>query len=245
MALFCNHISHWLGTRLESALPYVKTYVITGVTVQSKYLQHAIYASWVDSLLASRTIHTVLGSHGLFHILLAHPWEQSYLPARNLSMAFLSGISGRLLNPQCTAAHPETSALIDIPIYIQISQTQKLHYPLIWGHTDNSRGTAYGLGNSLDYHLHPDSKVHGANMGPTRDRQGPGWPRVGPTNLDIWAGYEIKNTVSIEMQQFWQIWIKNFIITMRWQNFTTLWCWFRYIRLKRDRQYLYLRVVMW
>ena len=29
----------------------------------------------------------------------------------------------------------------------------------------------------------PDSKVHGANMGPTRGRQDPGGPRVGPMNL--------------------------------------------------------------
>ena len=35
---------------------------------------------------------------------------------------------------------------------------------------------------------HPDSKVHGANMGPTWGRQVPGGPQVGPMNLVIWAG---------------------------------------------------------
>ena len=32
----------------------------------------------------------------------------------------------------------------------------------------------------------PDSKVHGANMGPTWGRQNTGGPRVGPMNLAIW-----------------------------------------------------------
>ena len=33
----------------------------------------------------------------------------------------------------------------------------------------------------------PDSKVHGANMGPTWVRQDPGGPHVGLMNLAIWA----------------------------------------------------------
>ena len=33
---------------------------------------------------------------------------------------------------------------------------------------------------------HPDSKVHGANMGPIWGRQDPGGPHVGHMNLDIW-----------------------------------------------------------
>ena len=32
----------------------------------------------------------------------------------------------------------------------------------------------------------PDNKVHGAHMGPTRRRQDPGGPRVGPMKLAIW-----------------------------------------------------------
>ena len=32
----------------------------------------------------------------------------------------------------------------------------------------------------------PDSKVHGANMGPIWDRQDPSGPHVGPMNLAIW-----------------------------------------------------------
>ena len=34
--------------------------------------------------------------------------------------------------------------------------------------------------------VYPDSKVHGANMGPIWGRQGPGGPHVGPMNLAIW-----------------------------------------------------------
>ena len=33
----------------------------------------------------------------------------------------------------------------------------------------------------------PDSKVHGANVGPTWDRQDPGGPHVGPMNFVIWV----------------------------------------------------------
>ena len=33
---------------------------------------------------------------------------------------------------------------------------------------------------------YPDSKVHGANMGPTWGRQDPGGSHVGPINLAIW-----------------------------------------------------------
>ena len=32
----------------------------------------------------------------------------------------------------------------------------------------------------------PESKVHGANMGPIWGRQGPGGPHVGPMNFATW-----------------------------------------------------------
>ena len=34
--------------------------------------------------------------------------------------------------------------------------------------------------------INPDSKVHGANMGPIWGRQDPGGPHVGPMNFAIW-----------------------------------------------------------
>ena len=36
-----------------------------------------------------------------------------------------------------------------------------------------------------------DSKVHGANMGPTWGRQDPGGPHVGPMNFAIWDCFSI------------------------------------------------------
>ena len=41
--------------------------------------------------------------------------------------------------------------------------------------------------NILSYtRQNPDSKVHGANMGPIWGRQDPGGPSVGPMNFAIW-----------------------------------------------------------
>ena len=44
------------------------------------------------------------------------------------------------------------------------------------------------IGLHLDLYSikNPDSKVHGANMGPTWGRQDPGGPHVGHMNLAIW-----------------------------------------------------------
>ena len=44
--------------------------------------------------------------------------------------------------------------------------------------------------NCYPYHMvHiPDSKVHGASMGPAWGRQDPGGPHVGPMNFAIWDG---------------------------------------------------------
>ena len=48
---------------------------------------------------------------------------------------------------------------------------------------DGKPADGKGNNNSENY---PDSKVHGANMEPIWDRQGPGGPHVGPMNLSIW-----------------------------------------------------------
>ena len=39
---------------------------------------------------------------------------------------------------------------------------------------------------TYDIYTSPDSKVHGANMGPIGGQQGPGGPQVGPMNFAIW-----------------------------------------------------------
>ena len=36
-------------------------------------------------------------------------------------------------------------------------------------------------------YTNPDSKVHGANMGPTYGRQEPGGPHAGPMNFAVWV----------------------------------------------------------
>ena len=41
----------------------------------------------------------------------------------------------------------------------------------------------------------PESKVHGANMGPIWGRQGPGGPHVGPMNFAVWVGSTHPNTL--------------------------------------------------
>ena len=35
--------------------------------------------------------------------------------------------------------------------------------------------------------MFPDSKIHGANMGPIWGLHGPGGPHVGPMNFAIWG----------------------------------------------------------
>ena len=35
--------------------------------------------------------------------------------------------------------------------------------------------------------MYPDSKAHGANMGPICGRQDPGGPHIGPMNFVIWG----------------------------------------------------------
>ena len=50
------------------------------------------------------------------------------------------------------------------------------------------------LGLSLDYD--PNSKVHGANMGPTWGRQDPGGPHVDPMNIAIWGLYQMESDSS-------------------------------------------------
>ena len=40
---------------------------------------------------------------------------------------------------------------------------------------------------TIAWQTYPDSKVYGANMGPTLGRQDPGRPHVGPMNVVIWV----------------------------------------------------------
>ena len=51
------------------------------------------------------------------------------------------------------------------------------HHRALWGWGNNPAD------------MDPDSKVHGANMGPIWGRQDPGGPHVGPMNFAIWGHY--------------------------------------------------------
>ena len=54
----------------------------------------------------------------------------------------------------------------------------------------------------------PDSKVHGAKMGPIWARQDRGGPHVGPMNFGIWVlvKYVVIMAASLDHQQPWQGW---------------------------------------
>ena len=60
-----------------------------------------------------------------------------------------------------------------------------------WKLIENVNTFHQGKSQSISYVLcdcnYPDSKVHGANMGPIWDRQDPGGPHVGPMNFAIWV----------------------------------------------------------
>ena len=47
----------------------------------------------------------------------------------------------------------------------------------------------------------PDSKVHGANMGPSWGRQVPGGPHVDPMNFDIWVALSTLSAIQYSNKQ--------------------------------------------
>ena len=47
----------------------------------------------------------------------------------------------------------------------------------------------HAIHHLLVHRYFPDSKVHGANMGPTWGRQDPGGPHVGLMNFALWVTY--------------------------------------------------------
>ena len=57
----------------------------------------------------------------------------------------------------------------------------------------------FGLWVNVNHDEHtqadPDSKVHGANMGPIWGRQDPGGSHVGPVNFAIWGDKEREKRV--------------------------------------------------
>ena len=54
-------------------------------------------------------------------------------------------------------------------------------------------GVFRGYGELFFLKTGPDSKFHGANMGPIWGRQDPGGPHVGPMNFVIWDSSQASN----------------------------------------------------
>ena len=71
----------------------------------------------------------------------------------------------------------------------------------------------------------PESKVHGANMGPTWGRQDPGGPHVGPMDLAIWGGSG-RGWHAALAPFYWHgltlipAWISNYIHYKLWDEIT-------------------------
>ena len=74
------------------------------------------------------------------------------------------------------------------------------------GHTECHVCTILKLG-CLVWSSNPDSKVHGANMGPIWGRQDPGGPHVGPMNFAIWEYLRdhFANYFSVRIEIRWTI----------------------------------------
>ena len=65
-----------------------------------------------------------------------------------------------------------------------VSKLQTLKKQKLWGTVTKLFLSSF-LRDSILAHQSPDSKVHGANMGPIWGRQDPGGPHVGPMNFVI------------------------------------------------------------
>ena len=58
--------------------------------------------------------------------------------------------------------------------------------------------------------LYPDSKVHGANMGPIWGRQDPDWLHIGPMKIAIWIYTMLQFGVDCKLNEFVRItWIPD------------------------------------
>ena len=55
----------------------------------------------------------------------------------------------------------------------------------------------------------PDSKIHGANMGPIWGRQDPGGPHVGPMNFAIWDQQNSRQFAKDIFQWMKVFWFQN------------------------------------
>ena len=90
----------------------------------------------------------------------------------------------------------------------------------------------------------PDSKVHGANMGPTWRRQDPGGLHVGPMNLVIWVWLSFNRNIQALCQQIlaylWDfprhVQLANFVLDNMSHQILNV----RYMYRKQDKMFYYI-----
>ena len=68
----------------------------------------------------------------------------------------------------------------------------------------------------------PDNKVHGAHMGPTWGRQGPGGPHVGHMNLAFWDVMSFVNLTSEQYCSFGNVLLYT-VMLYTWCYFSKWW----------------------
>ena len=69
--------------------------------------------------------------------------------------------------------------------------TGALGAPLMWRLCNMAVTLTNVICKDIDFGVIPDSKVHGANMGPIWGRQDPGGPHVGSMNFAIWDALRV------------------------------------------------------
>ena len=82
--------------------------------------------------------------------------------------------------------------------------------------------------HNLRFYQYPDSKVHGANMGPTWGRQDPGGPHVGPMNFAIWVCRAKKGTLRLGR------WTSPHHLTTHTMKFGNITTWNKIIRTRTE-----------
>ena len=122
---------------------------------------------------------------------------------KNILHKHLSGWRKEVLQNSCdlmsTLCH---AILLDLPTYIVA--------PIWFWSKDNVHFPQLSLNTRWCLKIMPESKVHGANMGPIWGRQDPGGPNVGPMNFAIWDSIRTIGKSLVNYSNGAKIWKKYF-----------------------------------
>ena len=136
--------------------------------------------------------HTIINSKQYHHNLISYNlemqlWKSFYYLCCHHINSLPHGIMSFLINSK-SKSHKAINTLSPEKMADIFTQNSHAHFHYFFCHQ-----AAWVLGKSDHlvclariYYNHPDSKIHGANMGPIWGRQDPFGPHVGPTNLAIW-----------------------------------------------------------